>query len=415
MTTTMRLRPGVPAQAAVALAFLLTMLGATLPTPLYPLYEQRFGFGGLMSTVVFATYAVGVLAALLFLGQLSDQIGRRPVLLLGLALAVASSAAFLVPDSLAALFAGRALSGLSAGIFTGTATAAIVDLARPDRRARAGLLAASVNMLGLGLGPVVAGLLAQLAPHPLQLPYLTHLALLVPAGVAVWLMPEPVDVTPGPVRLRPQRLSVPAPVRAVFVRAATAGFASFAVLGLFAAVSPALLRQVLGLDSPLLSGAVVFSLLGASALGQILSASVDERRSLLAGCVGLVLGIGSVGAAIATASLTLLLVGGVVAGLGQGMAFRAGVAAVSAGAPAAQRGEVVSTFFLVLYLAISFPVIGVGAAGQVFGLVAAGVTFSVLVALLAAGAFVSLLRQGRRAATVVSGHEPSPPAQALRS
>lgn len=398
MTAGTRLRTGAPAQVAVAAAFLVTMLGATLPTPLYPLYEQRFGFGGLMSTLVFATYAAGVIAALLFLGPLSDQIGRRALLLPGIGLAVASSAAFLVPDSVAALFVGRALSGLSAGIFTGTATAAIVDLAPAERRARAGLLAAVVNMLGLGLGPVVAGLLAETAPYPLQLPYLVHLALLVPAGLAVWLMPEPVSVQPGPVRLRLQRLSVPVQVRATFVRAATAGFAAFAVLGLFAAVSPALLVQVLGRDSHLLSGVVVFSLLGSSALGQLLSARVDERRSLLGGCVGLVVGIGLVAAGIATASLALLVTGGVVAGLGQGMAFRAGVSAVGAGAPDARRGEVVSTYFVVLYAAISFPVIGVGAAGQVFGLVPAGVTFSGVVALVAAVAFVSLLRQGRHGA-----------------
>lgn len=385
--------PGA-AQAAVAAAFLVTMLGATLPTPLYPLYERHFGFGALLSTVVFATYAGGVLAALLFLGRLSDQVGRRPVLALGLLLAAASSAAFVVPDSVSALFAGRLLSGLSAGIFTGTATAAIVDLAPPDRRARAGLIAAVVTIVGLSLGPPVAGLLAQTAPHPLQLPYVVHLLLLVPAAVAVWLVPEPLAVRAGPLDLRPQRLGVPPQVRGTFVRAGIAGFASFAVLGLFAAVSPALLGDVLGLRSPLLSGAVVFALLTSSALGQVLSARAGERRSLLVGCAGLVVGIGLVGAALVTTSLATLLAGGVVAGLGQGATFRAGLTAVAAGAPEERRGEVVSAFFVVLYLAISFPVIGVGAAGQAFGLVVAGVTFSALVALLAAGAFVAILRQG---------------------
>ena len=148
----------------VAAAFLVTMLGTTLPTPLYPLYERELGFGGLMVTVVFATYAVGVLAALLLVGRLSDQVGRKAVLLPGLGVAAASSLVFLIPDSLAALFAGRLLSGVSAGVFTGVATATIVDLAPPTGRARAGLLAAVVNVLGLGLGPVLAGVLADHAP-----------------------------------------------------------------------------------------------------------------------------------------------------------------------------------------------------------------------------------------------------------
>ncbi|MCX6462194.1 MAG: MFS transporter [Pseudonocardiales bacterium] len=270
----------------VALAFLATMLGTTLPTPLYPIYQQELGFGGLMVTVVFATYAVGVLAALLLFGRLSDRIGRRPVLLPGLALAAASSLVFLIPDSLPALFAGRVLSGLSAGVFTGVATATIVDLAPPEGRARAGLLAAAVNMLGLGLGPVVAGALADLAPLPLVLPYLVHLGMVAVGVVAVLLVPEPVTRQPGPVRLEVQRLSVPADVRPVFVRAGIAGFAGFAVLGFFTAVSPLFVSGVLREPSHLLSGLVVFSLLGSSTAGQLLSARLPLRTSLLGGLPG---------------------------------------------------------------------------------------------------------------------------------
>jgi MFS family permease len=197
------------AQALVAAAFLVTMLGATLPTPLYPIYEQELGFGGLMVTVVFATYAVGVLAALLVVGRLSDQLGRKAVLFPGLAVAAASSLVFLIPHSLPALFAGRLLSGVSAGVFTGVATAAIIDLAPVTGRARAGLLAASVNVLGLGLGPVVAGVLADHAPHPLVLPYLLHVALVAVAAVGLAAVPEPVERRPGRVRLQIQGSAFP--------------------------------------------------------------------------------------------------------------------------------------------------------------------------------------------------------------
>ncbi|MBW0090930.1 MFS transporter [Pseudonocardia sp. KRD-184] len=369
------------------------MLGTTLPTPLYPIYQQELGFGGLMVTVVFATYAVGVLAALLLFGRLSDRIGRRPVLLPGLALAAASSLVFLIPDSLPALFAGRVLSGLSAGVFTGVATATIVDLAPPEGRARAGLLAAAVNMLGLGLGPVVAGALADLAPLPLVLPYLVHLGLVAVGVVAVLLVPEPVTRQPGPVRLEVQRLSVPADVRPVFVRAGIAGFAGFAVLGFFTAVSPLFVSGVLREPSHLLSGLVVFSLLGSSTAGQLLSARLPLRTSLLGGCLALAAGIAVVGAGLATSSLAVLVAGAVVAGLGQGASFRAGLQSVTGTAPADRRSEVSSSFFLLLYVAISIPVIGVGAGAQVFGLVPTAIVFAGLVALLALAAFAGLLRR----------------------
>src|SRR5438094_3599386 len=115
--------------AVVSFALAVAMLSTTLPTPLYALYRERFGFSELMITVVFATYAAGVIASLLLFGRLSDQIGRRRVLLPGLALSALSAVAFLLADGLTLLIVGRVLSGLSAGIFTGPAAATLVDLA----------------------------------------------------------------------------------------------------------------------------------------------------------------------------------------------------------------------------------------------------------------------------------------------
>jgi MFS family permease len=394
----MRAQPSTARRVAfvvVAYSFVVTMLGTTLPTPLYPIYQERYGYSGLLVTVIFAAYAVGVIAALLLLGRLSDQIGRRPVLLLGLGLSALSAVAFLAPLDLPALFVGRVLSGLSAGVYTGTATATLLDLAPAEGRARASLVGAAVNMGGLGLGPVVAGVLAQYAPAPLTLPYVASLLLLVPAAVGVALVPEPVEGATGwrGASLRPQRLRVPPTARPVFVRAVIAGFAGFAVLGLFTSVSPSFLGQVLGIRDHAVEGLVVFSLLAASTVGQLASARLGERASLVGGSA--VLGVGALGIALALplASLPVLVAAAVVAGLGQGASFRAGLGAVGAASPAEQRAEVSSSFFVVVYVALSVPVIGVGAAAEGFGLTAAGVGFSVAVAVLAAVAVVALSRR----------------------
>src|SRR4051812_13005465 len=92
---------------AAPYAFARTMLGATLPTPLYSIYQGRFGFSELMITVIFATYAAGVIAALLLFGRVSDAVGRRPVLLLGLAFSALSAVVFLLAGGLAPLLVGR--------------------------------------------------------------------------------------------------------------------------------------------------------------------------------------------------------------------------------------------------------------------------------------------------------------------
>ncbi|GGQ22364.1 hypothetical protein GCM10010233_44270 [Streptomyces pseudogriseolus] len=92
--------------------FAVCMTGTTLPTPLYPLYQQKFGFSELTVTVVYAVYAFAVIGALLLVGNASDAVGRRPVLLWGLVCAGASAVCFLLATGIAWLYAGRLLSGL---------------------------------------------------------------------------------------------------------------------------------------------------------------------------------------------------------------------------------------------------------------------------------------------------------------
>ncbi|WP_055585480.1 MFS transporter [Peterkaempfera griseoplana] len=366
-----------------AYAFTVAMCGTTLPTPLYGLYQERLGFSELTVTVIYAVYALGVIAALLFFGRASDHVGRRPVLLAGLVLSAASALCFLLEGGLPALLTGRVLSGLSAGLFTGTATVAVVELAPPHRRATATLVATVANMGGLGLGPLLAGVLAEYAGMPLHLVFVVDLALVAVAVVAVLLTAETVRSRDG-VWLRPGRLRVPPQTRPAFVPAAMAGFAGFATMGLFTSVAPSFLRKVEGVGNLAVSGAVVCSVFAASTAGQLLMNRVGTRRALLWGCLVLVAGMAVIAGSLAAASAWLLVVGAVVAGTGQGLSFRAGVTEVGLHSPPDQRAEVTSAFFVVLYVAISIPVVGVGALAVASGLRTAGLVFTCCVALLAA-------------------------------
>jgi MFS family permease len=376
--------------AAVAYAFAVTMLGTTLPTPLYGIYQQDYGFSELTITVIFATYAAGVIAALLLFGRLSDQIGRRRVLLPGLALSALSAVVFLLAHGVDLVLVGRVLSGLSAGIFTGTATAALLDLSPPDARGRATLVATMVNMGGLACGPLLAGLLAEYAGSPLRLTFWVDLALVLPAAALIWAVPETAGET-GTGRIRPQRLHVPLEVRATFVRAALAGFAGFAVLGLFAAVVPGFLAQILGVENPAVIGVVVFAVFASSVVGQTAFVRLMGNAALPGGCVALIAGMGLVAVGLAASSLPSLIAGGVVAGLGHGLSFRAGLSAINEESPPERRAEAASSFFVVAYVAISLPVVGVGLLADFAGLRAAGLVFAAVVAAIALTVIVLLI------------------------
>ena len=199
-----------------------------------------------------------------------------------------------------------------------------------------------------------------------------------------------------PAALRVRWPRVPAQTRAVFVPAAMAGFAGFATLGLFTSVAPSFLSEVLGVEDRAVAGAVVFSLFAASTTGQLLMRRVGERRALPWGCAVLVAGMSAIAASLAAASLPLLVAGALIAGLGQGLSFQAAVATVARRSPEERRAEVTSALFVAMYVAISIPVVGVGALAVAVGLRTAGLVFAGCVALLAAATTVRL-QPGRRA------------------
>jgi len=382
----------------LAYAFAAIMVGTTLPTPMYALYGQQMHFAVLTTTVIYATYAGGVLFALLAFGRWSDAIGRRPILLAGVVFALASAAVFLVADSVPLLLVGRVLSGLSAGVFTGTATAAVIEAA-PDRwRSKAAAVATVANIGGLGTGPLLAGLLVEYAPAPLHLSFIVHIGLALLAGLAVLVVPETSQRTG---RIGVQRLSVPTEVRAVFVVAALAAFAGFAVTGLFAAVAPSFLSQVVGIDNHAVAGLIAGSIFFASAVAQIAASNLNPQRAVAIGCAILVAGMVILAVALKLSSFVGLIAAAVVAGIGQGISFSRGLAAVADRTPADRRAEVSSTYFVVAYVAISLPVVGEGIAARQWGLQTAGETFAIAVAILSAICLVGILvleaRQPRNA------------------
>ncbi|MGN6379217.1 MAG: MFS transporter [Gaiellales bacterium] len=366
------------ASAIVAATFAAAMAATTISTPLYPFYVEQFGISSLDVTIVFAVYGVGVMSSLFVFGRLSDNIGRKPPLAAALALGVVAMAVFVLAQDLAALLVGRALIGLTAGVYTGTCTAWLVDLG--EDRGRATRLAVTANLGGLAVGPLAAGFLAQYARAPIRLTYVVWLALLAAGLLLHPRMPETVerrgfDLDFGGLRL-------PDAVRRVFVPAATAGVAAFGVSGVFGSVGPAMMGEVLGITDPLATGALVTALFGFSVAGQMIAQWVSPTRALPAGCVGLAFSLVLLAAALEAKTVVALVAAAVVAGLAQGTIVGGGLGLLTASAPAERRGQVSSTYFLVLYVGLVLPVVAFGLAEQAWGLITTGYVFCALVGLV---------------------------------
>jgi MFS family permease len=372
----------------LAAIFAVVMAATTVSTPLYPHYESQFGLSSLTITIVFAVYGVGVMGGLLVTGRLSDHIGRKPPLAAGLVIAIVAMALFIAAHGLGLLLAGRLLIGLTAGLYTGTATAWLVDLG--DDRQRATKLAVGANLGGLALGPALAGVLAQFAPDPLRTVYAIELALMAAGLVAHWRLPE--TVARRRFELDFAGVVPPAEVRSVFLPAATAGVAAFGVSGVFGSVGPGMLSQVLGITAPTASGALVATLFVMSVVGQVAARRFAPTVALPAGCVALAAGLALLGAALAFETVVALVASAVVAGLAQGVIVGAGLGLLTARAPADRRSQVASTYFLVLYVGLVVPVVAFGLVETALGLVDAGYLFCAVVGAAALGSGVAVHR-----------------------
>ncbi|MGQ5261084.1 MFS transporter [Micromonospora sp. ZYX-F-536] len=382
------------APARVAFAFWITLVGTTVPTPLYPLYEMEFGFSSLTVTVVYAVYALGVVIGLVVLGRLSDQIGRRPVILTALVLSVAADAVFLAAVDLAMIVVGRLLAGFSAALVIGAATAALAELMRSPRHPRrAATVAIFANLGGLATGTLLAGVVSDVAPEPLRLPWAIVLTLAVVGIIAMLGVPETVAQR-SPPTVRPQRLRVPPTIRGDFVRAAITAGTGFAALGVLTAVSGLFLGVVLHETSHTLAALVVFVAFTGAAFGQLLTRVLSSRTALACACAGLIVSAGLLALSMWMALLATLLVGATINGVAAGVAVGDGIATITMKAPPEHRAEAVSTFFAILFTMLGVPAVGVGLLIQVTGLRTAGEIFSAAVAVLALVVLLSLVRGG---------------------
>lgn len=379
------------AVALVAFAFFVVMTGTTLPTPLYPAFQLRYGFSLLTITVIFGVYAVAVVAGLTLLGRLSDFVGRRRVLIPGLALSAGSAALFLAADGLGWILAGRVLSGLSAAIFTGTATAALVDLMPASRRGTATVIAVAANLGGLGAGQLLSGIVADHVGRPLQVPFAIDLGLCAVAFVAVLAAPGAPSRAIG--RWRPARFHVPEQVRAVFVPASVAGFCGFAVFGLYSAVVPGFIVHTLHIQSATVTGVIVFVLSTTAAVGQIVTRRVPVGVALPLGCALLIAGVALVAISVAVEAFVPLVLATPLIGVSQGLVIGAGLAGINQRAPVEQRGEVASNYFVVLYIGLALPVMGVGLLAGAWGSRTASLVLAAAVAVIVAAVLAALMRR----------------------
>ncbi|HEX2090015.1 MAG TPA: MFS transporter [Actinomycetota bacterium] len=390
-------RHGIRRQAAsfwlLALLLALAVFSATAPSPLYAVYRARFGFSALTLTAIYAVYALGALAALLIFGRLSDHIGRRSVVALGLVLLMTSMGVFIAADGVAPLYVARVVQGMGAGIASGAINAWLLDL-QPHENPRFGGLVGGVALIaGLGAGALGSGLLVQYAPNPLDLIYWLLAALYVAGLVSMPFIPDVVERRAGALAsMRPQ-VGVPRVARQTFAALTPSMIAIWALGGLFASLGPSLALTLLQTSNRVAGGAVIAALFLTSAAASAVFRGAEPRAMVTRGSLMLMAGVGLTLVAAVIESPIALYAGSIVAGIGFGPAFSGVIRTLTVLAPPDKRGALVAAIYIVIYVSFSVPTVLAGLALARFPLRETTYVYGVIVMALAGATTVAVARR----------------------
>jgi MFS family permease len=373
--------------AVACFALFALLVGSNLVTPLFPLYAKVYGLSPLEIALLFATYALLVIPALLVFGPLSDAKGRRELLTGAILLAAVAAGLFAAADALVVLFVAQATQALALGALQGTAAPTLIEVDPSDDGRRASAVASAMTVGGAAAGPLLAGLLAQFAPLPQRLVFLVEVGLLALALVAVNTKLPPREQRES---WHPRRPTVPAESRRAFGVASISVFVAWSVAALFLSLIPSFVTITLK-GNLALAGGVVAVMLGCATAVQLGAYRLESLRAQTIGLVVMIPGLVALVLADLTKTLTWLLAATVLAGLGMGMAFMGSLGDVNELAPDDRKGDMVASYYVVVYLATALPPIGVAGlteatnastAIQVFGYLVIGVCVAGLAGLL---------------------------------
>jgi len=379
----------------LAIALLGFLAASSTPTPLYHLYQEAWQFSAATLTLIFAVYALSLLAALLTVGSLSDFLGRRPLIFTALVLESIAMLLFLNADSVSWLIAARILQGFATGMATSVLGAALLDIDREQ-----GPLVNSLTpLLGMASGALGTSLLVEYAPWPLHLAYWVLFALFVTQALLVWRLPESVSSQPGALAsLRPS-LHVPPQARAAVWRMLPVNVAGWALGGFFLSLAPSLVREATGSTSNLVGGGLVAALTLTGALAIYTLRLRPAVQILRLGTAVLPTGMLLILLALHLNELLLFFIATVITGVGFGASFLGALRSIMPLAEAHQRAGLMATFYVLSYLAFCVPAMLAGWMVRSFGLVPTGEAYALGVIGLCGVAALLNARFSQRLAT----------------
>jgi MFS family permease len=367
----------------ISAAMVAILVAAGSPTPLWPIYQEQWGFPPWMLTLAFGVYALALLVAILVIGSLSDHIGRRPLMIGALALELTAMLVFLVAPSIGWLIVARIVQGVATGAASSSLSAAVVELA-PERRKKLGSqMTGMAPLAGLGIGALFAGIVAQFASDAAFTVWLVLVVIFTLGTIFTLFTPETSTCRPGALASLTPRVSVPAQVRGLFSATLPGTISAFMMMALFLGLVPIVLVSVFEVGDPIVGALAAFVTFGAGTVVSAVTGAARPHRLRLLGAgamtTGAILFVGSVGAH----ALPLLWAAAVFGGAGLGASFSGTTRGLVPEVKPHERAGLFAAIYLVAYLAMGLSAIVAGLFVDVVGVASMAVGFGIVTAIVA--------------------------------
>lgn len=356
--------------ACLALAFITITMGVNLHVPLYPAIAALDGQGLAATTIAFSFYVAGILPVLLLLGGLSDRIGRKPVIVIALALAGIATLIMTLSPHISSLAVARLLLGVGTALMSATALAYMSEILSGASESSAATWVTASTSLGFGLGPFITMLALGTGQSLAPPSYAIHGATVIVAGLLLLLLPSHVSQSPSAAPM----MRLPSYPRGS-LWFGVAILIAWATTGLIISILPAVLAQY---DLARWSGATVLMATSCGLLFQPATRKCQPVRAVSIGLLTLVPAFGILAFGALHGQLALVLLGALLASSAcYGFIYLGGLAGVAKLA-GDNKARVSAGFFILAYLGFSVPVVLAGVVADMYGQKTAMTTFGVI-------------------------------------
>lgn len=370
-----------------------TLWTSSAPAMVYPLYAQEWHLTPTMTTAIFAIYNIVVVAVLVGFGDLSDFIGRRKTMLLGLFSSAVGVALFALAPNVATLFIGRILMGIGVGLSAGPSTAALVEFSG-GALGRASATTITSQAIGYSSALLVGGFLVQYAPLPTRLSFIVLFVLLAALIAVAWFLPEKSKDSPR-ATWRPRLPKVQKELRTPFIVSSIAVMTAYTHGVIITSLGAQIAKELVKSDNVFVNSFALALFAISLGVAGLFAKRLGGKVAVICGSLASVTGMLFLTGAVLEHSLVFFIPATAISGVGYALMVYGGLAIVNAVTPEKVRGGVLSALYLMAYLFTGILAVVLGKIATELNMAVATLIAAALMVALSLIVIMMIVRLGR--------------------